>query len=193
MKKKKRETPSELLSAPLTHVLHHLGVEAWDYVIVSDGSGTGWKMGCGWASTLISRRPRTRKVFTGGMNPGTVSLGEMFAIYHPLIYLASKLDIDKQLKRVHVISDSEYVVRTGNGHQRPTKHSALWRMLSALRAEGLLVTFHWLPRDSTELNRLADLLAGSARKSIQSVDVDQAVTQLGFSDLKKMNSERPGC
>lgn len=86
----------------------------------------------------------------------------------PLIFLSSHANWD-EFKHVHVISDSQYVVNTGNGVHKPKSHQALWRQLPSFTAAGLSLKFHWIPRDTIDLNRLADAVAGDARKAVSGI------------------------
>lgn len=159
----------------------------WDYLVVSDGSGVGWDMGCGWASTLVSREPQQRLPFNGGMHPGTVSLGEIMGFMQPLMYLASKSSDGPQFQRIHVVSDSQYVVQIGNALRTPKSHAPLWRQLASFRALGMQLQFHWIPRDSVPLNKIADLVAGVSRKAVSGVDAVPLLAKLSAENLDELN------
>lgn len=158
----------------------------WDYLIVGDGSGVGWKMGCGWFSTLIRNRPDRRWTFRGGMDPGTVSLAEIMAFMQPVLYLASQTKATR-FRRIHIVSDSEYVVRIGNRQQQPKSHLVFWNQLSLLHSLGMETRFHWIPRDTIALNKLADHLAGQCRKVVSGVDVSSGLQKLGCETIDEVN------
>ena len=68
----------------------------------------------------MQKQPAERKSLRR-MDPGTVNLAEIMAFTQPLLYLASQMK-PSRFCRVHVISDSQYVVNTGNSNapQQPT-------------------------------------------------------------------------
>ena len=169
--------------------LLQIPANGWDYLIVGDGSGVGWDtgIGCGWASTLVERFDDTRQIFKGGMDPGTVSLAEMMAFMQPLLYLASTKSPGANFFRVHIISDSQYVVNIGKGLRTPKSHAPLWRQLASFRALGFQMSFHWIPRDCVNLNKLADSLAGESRKAVSGVEVSAALTKLGMETVSDVN------
>lgn len=155
-------------------------------MIVGDGSGVGWDMGCGWASTLVRRVPAERWPFRGGMDPGTVSLAEIMAFMQPLLFMSSKFK-PSQFQRVHVFSDSQYVVNIANGNRQPKSHAIMWRQLSGIRGLGFDLKFHWIPRDCIDLNRLADAIAGEARKAVSGVNFSEALLKVSAETIEEVN------
>ena len=71
-----------LAFAPLQTVLDHLGVKEtdWDVVIIGDGSGSDWQSPCGWASVLIDKETRNRKVFYGAIEEQVFGLGPGYCL-----------------------------------------------------------------------------------------------------------------
>lgn len=160
--------------------------EQWEYAIVGDGSGVGWDMGCGWASTLVRRVPAQRWPFRGGMDPGTISLAEIMAFLQPLLFMASTMK-PSQFQRVHIFSDSQYVVNIGKGTRAPKSHAILWRQLAGIRGLGFEIDFHWIPRDCIDLNKFADAIAGEARKAISGIDMLEFFSKVSAETLDEIN------
>lgn len=147
---------------------------AWDFCVVSDGSGSGWNLGCGWASVLVTRE-QDRKLFTGGTNCGTVNLGEILGVVMPLYWATIHLPPRSgRAARAVVITDSQYTATTGNQVVQSLMPGSgpnfpLWAMLAAIARKGLKIQFVWERRRSLMLNVYADALAGRARQAVQAV------------------------
>lgn len=159
-------------------LLDDLGIKNWDVLLVGDGSGSGWEIGCGWGCTILDRVTRTRKLVFGGGNTGTVNVAELMAYVHGMMWYASHLG--KDLKRsnpakvikVHIITDSAVIVNQGG---KVRDHSvegvanrALWAAMNDIARQGYSFEYHWIERLSNELNWAADQLAGVARLSLRS-------------------------
>ena len=110
--------------ASLADLLAHLKIAEWDALIVGDGSGTGWKMGAGWAAVLIDKYSGARKLFYGAMNTGTVTLGELFPYLHALSWYTGRdgpgrhrrrelQAVNRQMK-IHIVTDSQIIATCGN-------------------------------------------------------------------------------
>jgi ribonuclease HI len=90
----------------------------------------------------------------------------MMGFLHPLLWLANGRELSPGETRIHVLTDSELVAKSGNGQQARKRNGELWWMLDAFRRKGFKIRFHWIPRDTIDLNRFADLLAGKSRKAL---------------------------
>lgn len=178
----KRANPV-LINDPLETVLANLGVapEHWDAVIVGDGSGSNWAAPCGWASVLVQKTQDEPQVFYGAMNRGTSNVAEILAYVAPLEYLAS-LEATRRDKhgarpravRVHIITDSEYVQKTGTGsHLAARRNTGLWAIFEVYKRSGIVLFWHWQRRDTTALNRYTDALGRDARLLIQRAKLKQ--------------------
>lgn len=161
-------------------MLTKAGITEWDLLIVGDGSGTGWGDACGWASVLIDRRTRNRKLFYGAMNLGSVNLAEMMPYYQALAWFHNNHGKARLKERspllVHVITDSQVTALHGNRitnkHEGLPKvaHRALWAGVQEFIALGYRLEFRWARRDTSGLNNLCDLIAGLSRRAIKDTE-----------------------
>lgn len=163
-------------SSALEDILSVLKIDAWDYVIVSDGSGQDWDKSCGWGSVLIEKSNFNRHVFHGNFSKGTNNMAEMMGFLQPLLWVASR-DVKTDGTAVHVITDSQLIANCGNGKQRRGSNIELWCLFDSFRRKGIFTTFHWLPRSTIDLNRFADSLAGQSRLSTEGIS-DKAIERI---------------
>ena len=166
---------TELLQA----VLDRAGIKTWSLLVVGDGSGTGWDDGCGWASILIDAQTRGRQLFRGGMAPASINMAELMPYYQALTWFHAKYG-DQRLKvkgsiDCHIITDSQTIANWGNQTANlslplPNPGRPYHAGLRELVRTGYQLHYHWAPRDTSDLNRLADLIASLSRKAILAVD-----------------------
>lgn len=144
-------------------------------LLVGDGSGNASDKACGWAGILIDMQTRGRRVSYGAVNQGSINFAEMmpylqlltwFDQYHGKARLENRGSL-----RVHIVTDSQVVANWGAAAMSPTsltprKQGPYWAAMRYLRSLGYLCEFHWAPRQTTELNWAADLIAGLARAAV---------------------------
>ena len=158
----------------LSQVLTRLGNPQWDILLVGDGSG--WAGAAGWAATLVdNRQQQARRFFYGACDCGSVNLAETMPYLQALTWydIHHGRDMLRQVGflRVHVLTDSQTIATWGNrsmapGGDAPRKMLAFWGGMKELQRVGYNCTFHWAPRQSTELNWAADLMAGISRREV---------------------------
>lgn len=157
---------AKLADQTLQQVLEDARIQACDFLVVSDGSGTTWELPCGWAATLVDTRTFERRVFHGGASHGSNIFAELFGITHPLLWLLSQ---QRPVKvggtHVHILTDCETLATTWNHKTTRKKNRELWGLLDAIQRRGLMLHFHWRNRSTTALNILADRLASANRLS----------------------------
>lgn len=159
----------------LEALLKHLSIPAdgWDYVIVGDGSGTTLEHGCGSASVLIERTTMKRTEFGATLSHGTNIMAELFAYVVPLLYLShNKMPRSSQGVRVHVITDCQHLPMAWEHRHSRKKNCELWKLLESFKRRGVILSFHWIPRDTWDLNRYCDTAAGLRRKSQEKISTD---------------------
>lgn len=141
---------------------------------MGDGSGSNWTRESGWCSVSIEKATHERRLWYGCMNSGTVNFAEMMAYLQPLNWYASvelnrrsKRSNAVQFKNVHIITDSKYCRDQGNKKDMfPKKNAGLWKIFSDFQRHGILLHWHWIPRDTVELNAFADKISKEARKAV---------------------------
>ena len=151
-------------------LLDHLGIDQWDLLLVGDGSGNTWDYACGWACVAIEKQSMDRQVLSGSMNRGTNNVAELMAYVHALTWYVARVrndtgDIDP--RTVHVLTDSEYVAKTGQAGYPALrrKNKMLWTAVEMAQRQAIYLRWHHLDRATTALNRYADYIAGEARKA----------------------------
>jgi len=160
----------------LDTVLAKMQNPQWDVLLVGDGSGSGWDGACGWAATLITNQPiPIRRFFYGAMDCGSVNFAESMPYIQALTWYDNQHGKERLRTRghlqVHVLTDSQTIATWGNRAMGPTqdvprKQFAIWAAMKELRRNGYHCQFHWAPRQTTELNWAADLIAGLSRGAI---------------------------
>lgn len=155
-----------LPNTPLAEALSVLGIgpKDWDWLIVSDGSGTTWQQSAGWCGVLLHRHSFRRHVFSGSLSYGTNNLAEILGVAHPLWYLGDQ-ERQPRWQKVRVLTDSQYVASSINTpRQRPKAHAALWHTIWTAQRQLLRVSATWIRRDTLSLNQLADAVAGESSR-----------------------------
>jgi ribonuclease HI len=168
-----------------------IGPLEWDYLIVSDGSGTIMNKPCGWCGVLI-RRGATfeRKYFHGAMNTGTNVVAEIMGFAQSLLWLSRQKHRVKPAK-IHILTDCEVVKNIGNRKSSRKSNKALWFFIGALERELGTVTFHWMPRETTTLNRFSDRVAGMSRKLLLGEMEEPAIELLKLKNAKSIHDLNP--
>ncbi len=169
----------------LEALLVRLQIERWDLLLVGDGSGSTWERECGWGCVSIERSTFERRVWHGALSHGTVNMAEALAYLQPLCwYVEQEVRLRKQggkvaVKHVHIVTDSSYLANVGtrgDAGLRPGNNGPLWNVFRQFASQGLLLHWHWIPRESVELNRFADQLSKAARLNVKGTDLpDRAV------------------
>ena len=77
-----------------------------------------------------------------------------------------------QVRHVHIVTDSSYV---GGLKASPDllsgPNGALWQVFKQFTAQGILIHWHWIRRESVELNQFADQLSKAARLNLKDKDL----------------------
>lgn len=194
----------------LTKVLERLEVKEWDLLLVGDGSGTNWNEACGWCATLIDRQTGGRRLFYGSMNLGSNNAAEIMPYVQALtwfhaVYGKERLDEKVSLKVV-VITDSQHIATQGNAVAglagMPSKNSILFAPFAEMSRLGYMMEFRWAPRATTDLNKLADLIAGLSRRELLNIykpcsthglelidAAERALARLTFEPARKLGAD----
>lgn len=186
------------LTASAAALLQSFGVrpDAWDALVVGDGSGQTWNSAIGWCAVLVDQRLGVRKTLQGGMNFGTSYLAEILPYVHALSWYAEgpgrallhdrkTLGGSRPYVDVHLLTDNEAVARVGAGtYAAEGRGFYYWSLLDAFVRRGYRLHWHWMKRSSTGLNKLCDHLAGKSRLAmnhVAAVEPDDGLTAYHFN------------
>ncbi len=161
------ETPQSL--EELLKLLQ-IGPADWDFLMVGDGSGSTLDRECGHACVVIERATLGRTVHYGGMSHGTNIMAEMLAYVTPLLYLThERLKRGPRGVRIHIVSDCQYLSTVWKHRHSVRKNRELWALFDVFTRRGIDLRFHWIPRDTWQLNQYCDTLAGRSRLAQQTL------------------------
>jgi len=172
---------------PLQPLLARLHITTFDLLLIGDGSGNAWDKACGWSGILIDRQTRGRRVCYGAVNQGSISFAETIPYLQLLSWFDQHYGKERLQSRVvlnvHIVTDSQVVANWGTAAMSPSapiprKQCVFWAAMRHLRSLGYVCTFHWAPRLSTELNWMADMIAGLARVAMIDLPGTQAVDSM---------------
>jgi ribonuclease HI len=161
--------------------------DMWDAFVITDGSGTTLDNPCGYAAVLIDREEVTPLILAGAQSHGTNNAAEISAVNLALQFLVEK---DKGVRqygyRVHVLSDSSYVVQGLNRDilkWLPTmkKNKMLWLSILGAVRSGIVIKGYLIPRDTLDLNKICHDAANVARK--QTIRLMAGCNQIDLTDF----------
>lgn len=195
----------------LDSMIAFLKITNWTHLLVGDGSCTGnWEYEAGFGCVVVPRRdPSQFFISHGAFNRGTNIVAEMFAYVLPLMQIAATEKIS--VRHVHIVTDCEYLPKAAANVQWQQKaNSELWTMLRAFKRRGLVLHWHWVPRDILDLNKFCHDLANAARVATKGLaeeviskhefttihvsgnDLDEAPEEAGVDALTGVDCERCG-
>jgi len=105
----------------------------------------------------------------------------MMAVIVPLLYIESSVHVKNRVPNVYVISDSLYVVNTGNGEYAQKTNQALWNTINHLKTTQNLIFVHER-RMLLGANVFGDMVGNTIR-----VDFQQFTHQLDSLYFKNPN------
>lgn len=172
----------------LHELLARVGVadDDWDWLLFGDGSGSNYQRASGWATVSIERPTMDRQVWAGAMNRGTVNMAEMLAYLQPLTWIVNREQERveaggaRRAVRVHIVTDSQYCRDKGvTPGELVAKNAGLWAAFGALRRDGIVLTWHHMPREEAALNSFCDGLSKVARGLIESYNWSEGTAKDG--------------
>lgn len=161
-------------AATIQELLAALGVSEWDCLIVGDGAGSKWGLPVGWSAVLLEKDAMVRRVFYGCCNDATVNFAELAAYLAPLTWYTAKVNHQRsqggslEPRHVHIITDSQYVQQGGEDKKAIDRvsNSILFAAFALIQRKGFRLHWHWLRRESTQLNQFTDALSKIARQQL---------------------------
>jgi ribonuclease HI len=140
-------------------------IAQWDYMAVSDGSGTTWNEPAGWCAFLYCRSRKCRYTLSGGFSKASCHAAEYMGIVQPLMFLESTCRVKAGERKpvVVVMTDRQCLV---NLFQKPQESCT--DVLTAVIAHFLNkyeIRALWLPGESVEIHKECHRKANAVRKS----------------------------
>jgi hypothetical protein len=143
-------------------------VTEWDYMIVSDGSGTTWEESGGWCAYLYDRRRKQVKHFTGGFSAATCHVAEYMPLIQVLLYLeAHTPDFTGRKPVVVLMTDRKTLPETfGNVYDSPK--NGLQSLVNYFTQQFDLRPI-WLPGESVAVHSLCHGTANEVRRLLSQI------------------------
>ncbi len=152
-----------------------LADERWDILMIGDGSGSRWGNGIGWAVAVSIRTTGEKLVLHGAVSNGTNNVAELFPYIHALNWFYETRSSSQRERyaqrglKVHIVTDSEYVVKTGQKTAQSLNmkaHRVLWTAIGWWQKLGMVIHWHHVDRESLLLQRHVDRLGRWARLAL---------------------------
>lgn len=152
----------------LAELTDALEIDNWDLLLVGDGSGSRPGRPTGWACVAYDKERKSKTLWYGASNSGSNNAAECSAYIAPLVDYQNRVADSgvQRLRRVVIVSDSEYTVKLINCSARPKKNQIYWGVFNSARSSGLLVGAHWLRREASIANSIADRVSKEARLAL---------------------------
>lgn len=150
--------------------MNHTLYQSDDHLIIyTDGSCSKNPGGCGgYGIVLVTNKDNPVKLSGLIQAPTTSNRAELMAVIIAIFH-AQNLGY----KRLHINSDSQYVVKTINGEYRKNKNQDLWALLDLATSTLSNLRCRWVKgHNGNVYNEMADKLAeeGSARIELTSTE-----------------------
>ncbi len=122
------------------------------------------------------------------------NFAEMMAYVQPLTYFVAR-EWDRRNQKqgtrsyqVHIISDSQYCRDMGNKVGREAvKNCTLWAAFDAVSRAGFLTKWHWVNRETLDLNKFADACSKLARGALKGYNMREHLLAGGFPSAELAN------
>jgi len=172
----------------IPQLLELFNITACDYVLVGDGSCTGdWKYQAGWACAVINVITGKRQEIYGGAHLGTNILSEMMAYIYAFHWISRKKT--DSVAYIDVFTDCEYVVMAATNPNRRKAYREIWHMVDAYKRCGMIIRWHWIPRDTLNLNCFSHDLANLARVAMKGLN-ETALSGMDVDSLYELTPSR---
>lgn len=169
----------------LLQFMEEKNVTTFDAVLIGDGSGSKWTAGAGWGAVLVQYEPPDMfaTAWYGAANRGTVNFAEAMAYLAPLTWLHAHEKEERgrlgghRMLHVHIITDSQYC-RTAGTSPSPSKYAngIIWSALANLKRMGVMLTWHWAPRNLAPYNPYCDDVSRRLNQLVAAYSVKEAAS-----------------
>ena len=75
-----------------------------------------------------------------------------------------------------------------NSHRRKA-YREIWLMIDSYKRSGLIIRWHWIPRDTLDLNQLAHTLANLSRVAMKNLG-REAVSSMDIESINDLTPNR---
>lgn len=178
----------DLLTTSLDRVLEHYNITDWDILMIGDGSGYSWNIGCGWSGVIIDRFSMGRKLLWGAWSTGTIMIAEIMPYIHGLAWFDNlhakdrRRQMRKAILNIHVISDNKTIVDQGNHDVGRDKMLPWWSCWANYMRSGYVAKFHHVlgheEGQQIGLQVLGDHVSRYARVLLQRLTLNEMVPDL---------------
>ena len=152
----------------LEDLARSLAIAEYDLLLVGDGSGTVYAEPAGWSCLAYDRIKDSIVQHAGAVTAGTNNFAELAPYVHALWFHCQEHPLGGPF-RAHVVSDSEVTVRCGNRQYARRANGSLWAAIEWFERSGYRLRWHHVARATSPWDRLADEVAGRARRAIAGV------------------------
>ena len=153
----------------LEDLARSLAIAEYDLLLVGDGSGTVYAEPAGWSCLAYDRIKDSIVLHAGAVTAGTNNFAELAPYLAALWFHHQEHPLGGPF-RVHVVSDSELTVRCGNRQYARRANGSLWAAIEWFERHGYRLRWHHVARATSPGNRLADEVAGRARRAIAGIN-----------------------
>ena len=153
----------------LEDLARSLDIAEYDLLLVGDGSGTVYAEPAGWSCLAYDRIKDSIVLHAGAVTAGTTNFAELAPYVHALWFHDQEHKLGGPF-RAHVVSDSELTVRCGNRQYARRANGSLWAAIEWFENNGYRLRWHHVARATIPWNRLADEVAGRARRAIAGIN-----------------------
>jgi ribonuclease HI len=82
------------------------------------------------------------------------------------------------VRHIHILTDSQYVKTKGSSNNMLSgKSGPLWQVFQQFGTQGMMLHWHWVRRETVELNKFADQLSKAARLNVKGKDLSTRVEE----------------
>jgi ribonuclease HI len=132
---------------------------------------------------LIEVATGSRQLFYGGMNVGTISLGELLPYVQALLWYANgpwgKRKPKHRPCEVWIFTDNQHIAQAGNQHSAIRHYVGLWSELQDLEQRGYRLHFRWIERNTVALNRTVDQMARKLNRLMGRIELPKGADLYG--------------
>ena len=194
-----KPTKDEVLQESLDQLLDRLKIEKWDLLLIGDGSGSNWNFECGWGCVSIEHATLARRAWHGSMSAGTVNFAEMMAYLQPLCWYVNREMLRRKkathqvkTRHIHILTDSQYTKTKGSSEDLLSgRNGALWQVFKQFGAQGMMLHWHWIRRETVALNQFPDQLSKAARLNLKGKDLPTNVEEKSFKPPRTIYQFNP--